>query len=93
MQLCGAISALWLEAGRLKENVHDVLDSEVKPKYDCSADMWKIVKYDNNNKNNVFLFGNAASNEACDSFELFSRLFFIMDQDSELSKKELHSNF
>lgn len=75
---CGAISALWLEAGRLKENVHDVLDSEVKPKYDCSADMTKIAKYDNNNKNNVFLFGNAASNN-------FSRPF--------LSKKELHSNF
>ena len=62
----------------MKENVHDVLDSEVKPKYDCSADMRKIAKYDNNNKNNVFPFGNAASNEACDSFEflIFQGLFY-----------------
>ena len=60
----------------MKENVHDVLDSEVKPKYDSSADMRKIAKYDNNNKNNVLLFSNAASNEACDSFELFFKAFF-----------------
>ena len=65
------------------------LIQKLKPKYDCSADMRKIAKYDNNNKNNVFPFGDAALNEACDSFEFFFQGLFYPRKNYTLIFREL----